>query len=168
MSTGPTNIVAKKRRREGKTDYKKRLSLIASGKPRLVIRRSLNNMNVQLIEYQEEGDKILASSNSRELIKLGWKHSRGNIPAAYLTGFLLGNKAKSKSIKEAVLDMGLYQSVKGNVIYAALKGALDAGLNIPHDKKILPEGRISGEHLKNPAAVKKDLEDVKKKIEAKR
>lgn len=166
MSRGATSIVAKKRRREGKTDYKKRLAFVASGRPRLVVRRSLKNINLQLIEYQEEGDKVLASANSRELIKLGWKHSRGNIPAAYLTGFLLGHKAKK--VKEAILDMGLYKSIKGNVIYAALKGAVDAGLNVPHDPKVLPEGRVTGEHTKNPAAVKKDVEEVKKKIEAKK
>src|SRR3989344_7150894 len=114
MGGGATSIVAKKRRREGKTDYKKRLAFVASGRPRLVVRRSLKNINLQLIEYQEEGDKVIASANSSELIKLGWKHSRGNIPAAYLTGFLLGHKAKK--VKEAILDIGLYKSVKGNVI----------------------------------------------------
>ncbi len=168
MSTGPTNLVVKRRRREGKTDYKLRLKLVASMKPRLVVRKSLKNITAQLVEYGEAGDKVITSSNSRELVKLGWKHSRKNIPAAYLTGLLLGHKAKSKGMQEAILDMGHYKSVKGNVIYAALKGAVDAGLNVPHDSKMLPAERLSGSHTKNPAAVKKDLEEVKKKIGAKK
>lgn len=168
MSRGPTDLVVKRRRREGKTNYKLRLKLLASHKLRLVVRKSLKNINAQLIEYNENGDKIVASSNSRELVKFGWKHTRKNLPAAYLTGLLLGHKAKSKGLKEAILDIGSYRSIKGNVIYAALKGALDAGLNVPYEAKVLPEKRLYGEHMKNPAAVKKDLDDVKKKIEAKK
>lgn len=168
MSRGPTDLVVKRRRREGKTDYGLRLRLLASRKPRLVVRKSLKNVNAQIIEYGEAGDKIVASCNSRELIKLGWKHARKNLPAAYLTGFLLGHKAKKKGLKEAVLDIGLYVSVKGNVIYAALKGALDAGLEVPHGEEMLPVARLHGEHMKDSAAVKRDFDDVKKKIEAKR
>jgi hypothetical protein len=38
--------------------------------------------------------------------------------------------------------------VKGSKIYAALAGALDAGINISHDPDILPdEARLSGEHI---------------------
>lgn len=168
MSTGPTNLVVKRRRREGKTDYNLRLRLLASRKPRLVVRRSLKNMTAQIVDYSESGDKVIATSNSRELIKLGWKHARRNIPAAYLTGLLIGQKAKSKGVKEAVLDLGPYKSIAGNVLYATLKGALDAGLNVPHDPKMLPESRLHGEHTKNPAQAKKDMEEVKKKIEAKK
>jgi len=168
MSKGPTNLVVKRRRREGKTDYNLRLKLLASRKPRLVIRKSLRNITAQLVEYKEEGDRVMAASNSRELIKLGWKHSRKNIPAAYLTGLLLGQKAKSKGIKEAILDIGSYTSIKGNLIYAALKGAIDAGLQVPHDSAMLPEGRLQGEHTKDPENIKKDLENIKKKIEGKK
>jgi large subunit ribosomal protein L18 len=33
-------------------------------------------------------------------------------------------------------------------VFAVLKGALDAGLQIPHGKDILPsEGRLKGEHI---------------------
>ena len=42
-----------KRKRLGITDYKKRLSLLLSNKPRLVIRKSLKHINVQIIEYKE-------------------------------------------------------------------------------------------------------------------
>lgn len=167
MSRGPTDLVLKKRRREGKTDYNLRLKLIASGKPRLVVRKSLKNVYAQLIQYQEAGDKILATSNSRDLIKLGWKHSRKNIPAAYLTGLLIGKKAKEAGIKSAVFDSGLYKSIKGNVVYAVLKGAVEGGLEVPHSAEVLPKERASGAHTKNADAVKKDIESIKKKIGAK-
>lgn len=124
---------------EGKTDYKKRLSLLKSRKPRLIIRKSLRNIQLQLALYEKNGDKILISSHSNQLRSFGWRHHNGNVQSAYLTGLILGLKAKSKNIKEAVLDLGLARSVKGSILYAALKGATESGLNVPHSKDILPE-----------------------------
>ncbi len=142
-----TIAVELRRKREGKTNYAKRIKLISSGKPRLVVRKSLKNMHMQIVEYSEKGDKILCSANSRELIKYGWNLNRGNIPAAYLTGLLLGKKSAGK-VEEAVLDIGLQESVKGSRLYAALKGVLDAGLNVRHSEEILPDAkRISGAHI---------------------
>jgi large subunit ribosomal protein L18 len=152
-----------KRRREKKTNYKKRLALIKSGKTRLVIRKSLNNISVQFINYKPEGDYTIISTVSAELKKLGWNKT-GNVPAAYLTGLLAGKKAKEKKIEEAILDLGLQISTKGSRIYAALKGVLDAGVKIPHSKDILPsEDRIKGKHISEE--IVKKFEDVKKKIE---
>ncbi len=134
-----------RRKKKGVTDYKKRLSLLKSGNPRLVIRKSLRNIQLQLTAYHKDGDKILASSHSNQLSKLGWGLHRGNIQAAYLTGLMLGMRAKSKGIKDAVLDLGLARSIKGSVLYAALKGAVDSGMSIPHSKDILPEEkRLAG------------------------
>ena len=145
-----------KRKMEGKTDYKKRLLLLKSRKPRLVIRKSLRNIQLQLISYGKDGDKVLVSSHSNQLKKFGWKDHNGNISAAYLTGLIFGLKAKSKNIKEAVLDIGLYRSIKGSVLFAALKGAIESGLAIPHSKEILPnEKRIEN---------KDGFKEVKEKI----
>ena len=70
------------------------------------------------------------------------------MPSAYLLGLLVGLEAKKLKIKELILDIGLNQSVKGSSIYALLKGALDAGLSIPHSQEILPsEERIKGKHI---------------------
>jgi len=152
-----------KRRREKKTNYKSRLALVKSGKPRLVIRKSLNNISVQFIDYKPDGDVTIASAVSTELKKLGWKGLAGNIPAAYLTGYLAGKRAKDKKIVEAILDLGLQTSTKGSRIYGALKGVLDAGVKIPHSEKILPsEERIKGKHVSGE--IVKQFEDVKKKI----
>ena len=172
MSNNNTFTVKFRRRREGVTDYRARLRLLKSGKPRLVIRRSLKNISAQVIAYSGAGDKVIVSAHSKELEKFGWKANRGNIPAAYFVGLLAGKKAISKNVKEAVLDIGPAVSTKGSRIYAALKGAVDAGLDVPHNKEALPdEKRIKGEHISlylknniNPAETEKIFESVKAKI----
>lgn len=152
MARGPRYKVRFRRRREGKTDYRLRYKLLLSGKPRLVIRKSLRYLTVQIIEAKPEGDRVICSAHSKELRKLGWKGYCSNLPAAYLTGLLCGLRGISKGIREVVLDMGLYPSVKGSKIYAALKGVIDAGLDVPHDGEVLPEeSRIRGEHISSYA-----------------
>jgi large subunit ribosomal protein L18 len=103
---------------------------------------------VQIVNASVVGDSTVASAISTELGGHGWTAGTGNIPAAYLTGLLAGRRAKSRGVKEAVLDVGLNPPVKGSRIYAALKGAVDAGLEVPHNPEVLPdESRISGEHI---------------------
>jgi large subunit ribosomal protein L18 len=137
-----------RRRREGKTDYKARRALIVSGRPRLVTRTSINNVIAQVIEAKPKGDQVLVSAHSRELAKYGWKAPRGNVPAAYLTGYLCGLKAKSKGVEEAIFDIGLYPPTKGAKLFAVLKGVLDAKVNVPHSAEKLPdEKRLKGEHI---------------------
>jgi large subunit ribosomal protein L18 len=140
-------------RRSKLTNYHKRLRLLKSGMTRLVIRKSNNATLCQMIEYTEKGDKTIVTATSLDLTKYGYKGHTGNIPAAYLTGYMCGLKAKKKKVKEAILDTGLYRSTKGSVIYAALKGAIDAGINIAADAKIFPEERrIKGYHIANYGA----------------
>lgn len=144
-------VLPKRRKRTGKTDYRKRLSLLKFEKHRLVIRKSLNNILIQLIMREPKGDKIITSITSKQLEKLGWKGHRGNIPTAYLTGLLCGTKIRDK-VDGVVLDLGLQRLTKGSTIYAALKGIIDAGINIPHSKEIFPsEERICGKDIENYA-----------------
>jgi large subunit ribosomal protein L18 len=149
MARGPRYCVPFRRRKEGKTDYKARKALLLSGKPRLVIRGSLKNMIIQIAIAKPSGDKVAVSAHSRELSKkYGWKAPKGNLPTAYLTGLLCGLKAKAKGVKEAVLDLGLFSPSKGTRSFAALKGVLDAGVNVPHSEERFPnEKRIRGEHI---------------------
>jgi len=144
-------ILGYRRKREGKTNYRRRLKILSSGSLRIVVRKSLKNMMCQLIEYNLDGDKVILSSSSKELEKkYGWNFSKRNIPAAYLTGLLLGVKAKKKGVKNAILDIGLNKSVKGCKIYAVLKGVLDAGLEVPHSKESLPDDKaLKGEKIVN-------------------
>ena len=137
-----------RRRREKKTDYRKRLALLKSRKARLVVRRSLNNFHAQLIKYGEKGDVAVIGIASKSLKKFGWKGHCGNTSAAYLTGLLIGFKGLKAGIREAVLDMGLQTATKQNSVYALVKGVNDAGLKVPVGEEILPsEERISGKHI---------------------
>ncbi len=140
--------VALRRRREGKTDYQARKALVTSRKPRLVTRGSNKNVEVQIIIAKPHGDEVLASANSRELIKsYGWRAPTGNIPAAYLTGLLAGLKAKAAGIKEAVLDLGLVSPTKGSRSFAVLSGVVDAGVAVPHSEEKIVKERVKGDHI---------------------
>jgi len=149
MALGPSYRVPYRRRREGKTDYHARRALVLSRIPRLIVRGSLRHMTVQIAEAQPNGDRIITSAFSRELIKTyGWQANCGNLSSAYLTGFLCGLRATGKGVKKAILDIGLFAPTKGSRLFAALKGALDAGVEIPCDKEKLPDDkRISGQHV---------------------
>lgn len=139
----------RKNRRAEKTNYRKRLSLLKSGIPRLVVRVSSRNISAQLVEYKPAGDVVLHAVSTRSLTKLGWKASRTNTPSAYLLGYLLAKKA---NVSKAILDLGKQPSIVQSRIYAVVKGALDGGLEIPVDDSVLPEeSRITGEHIKTYA-----------------
>lgn len=157
-----------KRRREGKTDYKKRLALLKSGKSRLVVRRKNKMMIAQVMAYEPEGDKTLVNTTSLELKKYGYAGHLGNVCAAYLTGFLCGRKALKKGISEAILDIGRHSPVSGSNVFAALSGAVDAGMKIPYSDDILPEKeRTSGKKIEEYRKVSLNVDKVKKEIEAK-
>ena len=164
--------LAYKRKRQGKTNYKKRLRLLISSNHRLVVRIFLKNISAQIIEHLPEGDKVIVSATAKELEKKGWKYHKGNVPSAYLTGLLIGKKAIEKGIKEAILDAGLKNPTKGSRIYACLKGAIDAGLDIAHSKEIFPDdSRIKGEHIakykESLSDISKTFEEIKNKIKVK-
>lgn len=162
MANKASYVMPFRRKRQGKTNYKKRLALLKSNKPRLVIRRSLNNTYMQIVSYNPSGDKIVVSASSAELKKLGWNKHTGNLPSAYLTGLLLAKKAKD--VEEAILDMGLNNTVKGTRVFAALKGAKDGGLNIPLSDKVFPsEDRIAGKHISDEFTTQ--FEETKKKVQ---
>jgi len=152
-----------RRRREGRTDYKARRGFLTSGKPRIVIRKTNRYIIAQIIKSEEARDFIVVGVNSKELSKFGWKNSFKNVPAAYLTGLLIGKKASEKGIKEIILDIGLQRSTKGSRIYSVLKGAIDAGLSVEYSKEILPEEkRITGIHINEE--IEKEVKRIKEKI----
>ena len=68
---------------------------------------------------------------------------------------------------EAILDIGLAASTSGNRAYAALRGMVEAGMEIPHSEPVLPsDERVNGEHIgesitKAVAATKKSIEGGK-------
>jgi large subunit ribosomal protein L18 len=148
LAKGPQYNLPFRRRREGRTSYRKRRRLVISEFPRFVVRPSNKHLAAQVIEAKPDGDRVLASAHSSELKEFGWKGSCGNIPAAYLTGLLAGRRAKAGGISEAILDIGLHARGPGSRIFAAAKGALNAGLTIPHDEKAMPaQARLKGQHV---------------------
>lgn len=140
-------MVERTRRKKSITNYKKRLVLLKSGIPRLIVRRTNKRVIVEVADYKPEGDKVLATVASNELSKFGWV-PHCNIPSAYLTGFLIAKKMKAlKFDGELILDIGLYKPIKNNVIFAAAKGCIDGGLNVRGNIEF-DESRLKGEHIK--------------------
>ena len=166
MTKSTTYKTPFRRRREGKTNYKTRLAMVKSEKIRLVVRTTNKRITVQAIKYSPEGDKTIASADSRELNKYSF-YGTNNTPSAYLTGFLLGKKLASGAQKDAkektgILDIGLKTPSHGSVIFAALKGIADAGIEIKFDAKAVPsEDRITGKTLDDYA---KSLENAGEKF----
>ena len=156
-----------RRRRECKTNYHVRYRLILSKKPRVVVRKSNASTTLQLVLAEQLGDKTLLTVNSKELENFGYTLSKSNLPAAYLTGLLFGKKMLALGKVEGIADIGLHASTRGNRIYAAIKGVVDAGVNVPHSPEIFPEDeRIRGEHIKEytGADIVAQFEQAREKI----
>ena len=164
MSTGPRYRVHFRRRREGRTDYRVRLRLLASGRSRAVVRCSGRRVRVAVVDFDPTGDRVVAMADSTELGRIAFPPaSLGSTPAAYLTGFLAGLRAKARGAEGAVLDAGLHHPTPGGKLAAALKGLLDAGLQIPHGDEQFPSAdRLAGAHL--PKRLPEPVEAYKLKL----
>jgi large subunit ribosomal protein L18 len=149
MATSPRTRVPFRRRREGRTNYRTRLALLKSQETRLVVRRTNGNVIVQFVDWTQTGDAVKATAVAQELKKMGWEGSAKNTPAAYLTGLLAGKRAAQAGVESAVLDIGRHTPTKGSRVFAALKGVLDAGIDVPHGgEEIYPsEDRLNGAYL---------------------
>jgi len=139
----------------------------ASRKYRLVVRRTNTKYICQIVYSTIQGDRILCQSNSKELINYGLTAGFTNYAAGYCTGLLCARRlltnlkmndlykgeevatgsyfdaikqaeGKDKRPFKAFLDIGLNRTTIGNRVFAALKGACDGGLCVPHSKNIFP------------------------------
>jgi large subunit ribosomal protein L18 len=164
MSTGPRYRVAFRRRREGRTDYRARLKLLKSDRPRAVVRLTHTRIRIALTAYDPRGDRVIAAASSEELGQIAFPvKSLASTPAAYLTGYLAGLRAQGAGTKVAVLDAGLRHPTPGGRLLAALKGLLDAGVEVPHRDKGFPSAdRLNGKHLPEP--LPQPLEMYKQKL----
>ncbi len=154
----------KRRRKEFRTDYKKRFALLKSRMPRIVFRKTNRYLIAQYIKSKEAQDKIVFGVNSKELLEYGWpeKESIKSISAAYLTGYLAGKKILLKKLEEPILDFGMARVLNKTSPFAFIKGLVDSGVKIKCEKENFPdESRIRGEHLKN----KIPFNEIKLKIE---
>lgn len=157
--------VKKRRRREQSTDYEKRLELVKSGKTRAVVRTSNQHTRVHLSGFNPEGDVNEDQTVSGQLEEYGWDENTGNLPAAYLTGYLAGMKTDAE---EAVLDTGLRSVKAGSRVFAAAEGLRDAGVHVAVGEEMIPEeGRLRGEHIEEmtDSSITDTFEKVKGEIE---
>ncbi len=146
-----------RRRREARTDYHQRLRLLKSGKPRLVARKSNKHVRAQLVITGPTGDRTVAGAVSKDLREYGWEAPTGNLPAAYLTGLLAGRRAVAAGLAEAVLDIGLNSPTPGSKVFAVQEGAIDAGVEIPHNDDVLADWqRTRGTHVAEYAESRED------------
>lgn len=130
-----------------------------SPKYRLVVRLTNSDVVAQIVYSKIEGDFVMAAAYSHELKRYGISVGLTNYAAAYATGLLLARRLLNKlgldkkyagntkidgndySVEpladgpnpfQAYLDVGLQRTTTGSKIFAAMKGACDGGLEIPH------------------------------------
>ncbi len=138
--------MAFKRRRQNLTNYAKRLALVKGDAPRMVVRKSTTGVLVQFIDFSAGGDTMIASVRSSALRQYGWS-PRCNAPTAYLCGMLCAKMAAKKGAKAFNLDIGMQTPSKGSIVFAALKGAMDASLTTNYGEEMITEGKISGAEI---------------------
>jgi large subunit ribosomal protein L18 len=151
----------KRRRRQSKTDYKKRIRFLKSKSPRLVFRKTNRYVIAQYIISKEAEDKVELGVNSKVLLRYGWpKELQGSlksISASYLLGIIMGKKILKKGLKTPIIDFGLYRALHKSRLYAFVKGIVDSGLKVKCNEKTFPEEeRVKGNKI--------PFEEIKSKI----
>jgi len=136
----------------------------------------------QIVAADLTHDKCIAVAYSHELPRYGISVGLTNYAAAYATGLLLARRVNDKfklnyaGVKEAngedfeveadesgpkpfhaLLDVGLLRTSTGARVFGALKGAVDGGLDIPHNNHRFPGSKRSedGEWTADPEVHRK-------------
>merc|ERR1712164_19504 len=137
----------------------------ATPKYRFVVRFSNKDITCQVISSKIKGDVTHCAAYAHELPRYGLKVGLTNYSAAYCVGLLCarrllkkynldgnfegtaevtaeyedsyvhGNDEDGPNAFHALLDVGLKRTTLGSKIFAAMKGAFDGGLEIPHTEK---------------------------------
>lgn len=134
-------------------------------KYRLIVRFTNKDIICQIAYARIEGDVIVCAAYSHELPRYGIKVGLTNYAAAYCTGLLLARRLLKKynldktyegqvevdgdeycvedvdgapGAFRAYLDVGLARTSTGARVFGALKGAVDGGIEIPHNTKRFP------------------------------
>jgi len=159
-----------------------------SPKFRFVVRLTNSDVITQVIAAKIDGDRVLTAAYAHELPRYGVKAGLTNYASTYCVGLLCARRLLQKlkldthyqgtkevngevfHIEDAQdaprpftcnLDIGLHRTTTGAKIFAAMKGAVDGGLKIPHSEKRFPgydseakkfepevlKKRIFGEHV---------------------
>merc|ERR1712154_698714 len=122
-------------------------------------------MGAQVAYARLQGDVIVSAAYAHELPRYGVPVGLTNYAAAYCTGLLIGRRilnkfgldslyegqvevdgdefyeeadAHEKASFRCYLDTGLARTSTGARIFGVLKGAADAGLDVPHSPKRFP------------------------------
>jgi len=92
-----------RRRREGKTDYRARRTMVLQDKTkynqpkyRMVVRLTNKDVVTQIVHSKIAGDQVLMAAYSHELPAFGIKVGLTNYAAAYATGLLLARRTLTK------------------------------------------------------------------------
>jgi large subunit ribosomal protein L18 len=99
-----------KTRQEGRAVRHRRIRRVVrgtSGRPRLVVFRSLKHIYAQIVDDERGATLVTTGSLSPEL--RGQSPSGGNITAAKAVGELIARKAKEKGIGVVVFDRAGYK-----------------------------------------------------------
>lgn len=134
-------------------------------KYRMIVRFTNKDIVCQIAYARIEGDVIVCAAYAHELPRYGIKVGLTNYASSYCTGLLLARrllkKFKMDEIYEGVveangedftvedvkgqpgafrcyLDVGLARTTTGAKVFAAMKGAVDGGIDIPHSNKRFP------------------------------
>ena len=169
MARKGRQVLALKRRRNGRTNYKKRLRLLLSRSARAVIRKTSTKAIIQIVKYQPTGDKVVVGATSDTVRGVGWPYNGSNVPGFYLTGIAAGKKALEKGVDSVIIDVGLRRVTKANCLFAAMKGLQEAGVKVKIDEKHVPsKERLEGKHIADYASkLSKENQDQYKKLYSK-
>jgi len=133
--------VARRRRREGKTDFRARRKMVRqdmnkynSKKYRLIVRITNSKVICQVAYATILGDIVVAQANSKELGKYGVPVGHKNYAAAYCTGLLVARRVLKKfGLDETFkgkeeIDGGEYHVEEEENERRPFKAILDVGL----------------------------------------
>ena len=142
-----------------------------------MVRFTNRDIITQIVTAEIDGDRVFCSAYAHELKPYGIKHGLTNWAAAYACGLLLARRALKKldldevfegveepdgeyKLTEAAdvdgeerrpfkcyLDVGLARTSTGARIFAAMKGASDGGIFIPHSENRFPGFDIETKEL---------------------
>merc|ERR1711992_132989 len=133
-------------------------------KHRMIVRISNKDITCQNAYAHLKGDQVVCSAYAHELPRYGINVGLTNYAAAYATGLLLARRVLTKykldqlypgqtevdgddflvedgderAAFRACLDVGLARTSTGAKVFGAMKGAVDGGLDIPHNTKRFP------------------------------
>lgn len=118
-----TKVLTTKQRRTYRVRNKIRANAVATGRPRLSVFRSLNNIYAQVID--DVNGVTLASASTKEKDFSG--KSGANIDAAKVVGKMLAERAKAAGVSRVIFDRGafIYHGRVKALAEAAREGGLE-------------------------------------------